>query len=77
MSEIIEIKADETHGGMRIDAFLATAINDATRSFLKKLIKDGKVSLNGRPCKKPSKTVLEGDAIAGQRSHRDGYGQPG
>ncbi len=63
MPESVETTVTEAEGGMRLDAFLAGAIEDASRSFLKKVIKDGAVVLNGAPCTKPSRTVVPNDCI--------------
>ncbi|MBI2435563.1 MAG: RluA family pseudouridine synthase [Candidatus Hydrogenedentes bacterium] len=52
--------------GLRLDVFLAGAIEDATRSFLKKLIKDGQVRINGHVCLKPGRTVAEGETITAE-----------
>lgn len=49
---------------VRLDVFLAGAIEDATRSFLKKLIKDGKVVVNGEVCTKPGRNMSEGDEVS-------------
>ena len=49
--------------GLRLDVYLAEAVDDASRSFVKKLIRDGCVTLNGYLCKRPSRTVREGDAV--------------
>lgn len=59
-----EIHVDETHVGDRLDTFLAGAIKDASRSFIKKLIKDGQVSVNGAACARPSRSVALDDCIA-------------
>lgn len=47
----------EDQHGLRLDVFLADAIEDASRSFVKKLIKDGSVSINGTACTRPSRLV--------------------
>ncbi len=49
--------------GLRLDTYLAGAIEDASRSFLKKIIKDGKVIVNGRACAKPSYCVAWDDEV--------------
>jgi 23S rRNA pseudouridine1911/1915/1917 synthase len=48
---------DEAHRGMRLDLFLSEALPDATRSFLKKVIKDGGVTVKGQPLLRPSRRV--------------------
>lgn len=65
MSDAVqEIQVDEAHVGFRLDTFLAGAIGDASRSFIKKLIKDGRVTLNGAACARPSRSVALDDCIA-------------
>ena len=46
----------------RIDQCLAASFSDCSRSFLQKLLKDGKVSINGKTQKASSK-VAAGDAV--------------
>lgn len=38
-------------------------MEDASRSFIKKLIKDGRVSVGEEPCTRPGQAVREGEAI--------------
>lgn len=59
----IEVVAGKAHAGMRLDVFLTALIEDASRSFLKKLIKERCASLNGRVCTRPSRRVAEGDHV--------------
>jgi len=49
--------------GLRLDVYLAAAIEDASRSFLQKLIKEGRVTVNDAPAVRASKTVSAGDAV--------------
>ena len=48
---ILEVTPD--FDGKRIDQCLAASFSDCSRSFLQKLLKDGKVSINGKT-QKPS-----------------------
>ena len=48
MGEIFYLEAGEENAGERIDAFLASKLNDVTRSWLQKLIEAGNVSVEGR-----------------------------
>ncbi|MBW7866074.1 MAG: RluA family pseudouridine synthase [Candidatus Hydrogenedens sp.] len=64
MAEIIESVAEELHAGMRLDVFLAEMVEDATRSFLKKVIKDGGVTINGQFCGRPARPMNAGDVVA-------------
>jgi 23S rRNA pseudouridine1911/1915/1917 synthase len=61
--QIIENTAGEEHDGLRLDVFLATMIEDGSRSFLKKLVKDKRVTLNGECITKASRAVREDDHI--------------
>jgi 23S rRNA pseudouridine1911/1915/1917 synthase len=54
----------EASAGMRLDVFLAGAVEDASRSVLQKLIKDHRVTVNGQVVKRPSRTLSEGDAVS-------------
>jgi 23S rRNA pseudouridine1911/1915/1917 synthase len=49
---------------MRLDVVLAEIIEDASRSFVKKLIKDGCVTINGQASTKPSRTVNLAERVA-------------
>ncbi len=64
MPTLVQTKAAEAEQGLRLDVFLAGAVEDATRSYLKKLIKDGQVSVNGQTCFKPSRIVSTEDAVS-------------
>lgn len=60
----VEVVAEEEHEGLRLDVFLAEVVEDATRSFLKKLIKDGHVRINGDTAAKPSRIISLDDTVA-------------
>jgi len=47
----------------RLDVYLAEAIEDASRSFIKKLIKDGRVTVNGGECTRPGRAMSPGDKV--------------
>lgn len=61
---ILEFPVEPEHAGLRLDVFLAEAVEDGTRSYLKKLIKDGKIAINGETCAKPGRTLNFGETIA-------------
>ena len=48
MGEIFYLEGGEENAGERIDAFLASKLQDVTRSWLQKLIEAGNVSVEGR-----------------------------
>lgn len=58
-----DLTVEEAHEGLRLDVFLAEALDEASRSFTKKLIKDGCVAINGQPCGKPARHVARGDRV--------------
>lgn len=64
MEDLIELTAEEMDAGLRLDVFLAEAIEDASRSFMKKLIRDGRVCVNGKACAKPARIMCEGDEVS-------------
>ena len=49
-SSTIRIDIEEIEYGQRIDRFLASKITDRSRSYFQKLIREGLVLYNGRPC---------------------------
>lgn len=49
--------------GLRLDVYLAAVVEDASRSFLQRLIKDGRVTVNGAEARRPSRTVAPGDTV--------------
>lgn len=59
-----EFEVCEEHNGLRLDVFLAEVLEDASRSFVKKLIKDERTRINGKAYAKPGRTLSEGDIVA-------------
>jgi len=49
--------------GLRLDVYLAEAVEGASRSLIKKLVKDGRVTVNGGVCRKPGRTMSAGDKV--------------
>ncbi|HOE65026.1 MAG TPA: RluA family pseudouridine synthase [Candidatus Hydrogenedentes bacterium] len=60
---MFECIAGEEDAGLRLDVFLADAIEDASRSFVQKVIKDGRVRVNGQPATRPSRIVMADDQV--------------
>lgn len=60
--EQIELIAEQTQIGERIDKYLAEQLPVFSRSFLQKILKDGQVSVNGKSVKANYK-LRENDAI--------------
>ena len=57
------LQAEAAYEGERIDKYLAEVMNDYSRSFLQKQLKDGNVTVNGKR-EKASYKVAEEDEIA-------------
>ena len=55
---------DEVHERQRLDVYLTDVLGDATRSVIKKYIKDGRVSVNGGACKRPGRSMTAGDRVS-------------
>jgi len=53
----------EAYEKYRLDVYLADEIEDASRSFIKKLIKEGRVTVNGGVCTRPGHTMTAGDKV--------------
>jgi 23S rRNA pseudouridine1911/1915/1917 synthase len=58
----ILITVDEESAGSRLDRLLADRVRECSRTYLRRMIREGNVSLNGLPAK-PSATVRPGDRI--------------
>ncbi len=56
------LQVDSAYAGERIDKYLAEVMNDYSRSFLQKQLKDGNVSVNEKTAKASLK-VAEGDEV--------------
>lgn len=60
--DLIEIFVDEDGDSERLDAFLAIELNEVSRTYIQRLIKDGLVLVN-EAIKKPRYQLKEGDYI--------------
>ena len=56
--ELLEAWVDEERAGMRLDAFLAAAFEQVSRSYAQALLEQGAVTYNGKPVSKSPKTAL-------------------
>lgn len=63
MSEVLTVIVDEECVGLRLDVFLGEAIEDASRSFMKRLIKEDRIKVNGVVCTKPSRGMSLDDEV--------------
>lgn len=58
-----EFTIDELQAGSRVDKFLSEQLEDLSRSYIQKLIKDGNVNVNGKPVK-ANYRLNEGDRLS-------------
>ncbi len=63
MDTFFENTVTEAFERFRLDVYLAEVIEDATRSFVKKLVKDRRVTVNGRVCTRPGRAMSVGDQV--------------
>ncbi len=63
VSDELSFSALEQHVGLRADKVLSLLCDELSRSRIRGLIDDGKVSLNGKTLSAPSQAVQEGDAF--------------
>jgi len=63
MKRIAESLEFEVREDQRLDTFLSRAYPDLSRSYIKKLIEQGFVYVNGEEAKKPSRKVKKGDRV--------------
>lgn len=61
--QVFELLVDEVSEGQRLDVYLAEQIADASRSFIKRLIKSDRVWVNGTLCTRPARLVTAGEQI--------------
>ena len=64
MNKTIKFSVNNKDKGQRLDVFLTNQIENFTRSFLKKLIKNKKVKLNGFIVSSPSSKLKYNDNIS-------------
>ena len=59
----LELSVGEAEAGARLDVFVSGAVEDASRSYLQRVIKDGRVTVNGEVIKRVSQSVSDGDEV--------------
>ena len=64
MNNTIKFSVNSKNSGKRLDIFLTENINDFTRTYLKKLITDKQVKINGSVNVLPSAKVKYNDQIS-------------
>ena len=62
MDNLLKYIVDEDYENVRVDKFLSELNSDHSRSYIQKLIKDGRVKVNGKPGK-PGLKLSEGDCV--------------
>lgn len=62
MEELLVFGVSQEEQDLRIDRYLSEKMDNCSRSFVQKLLKDGKVSISGKSVK-PSYKVQAGDVI--------------
>jgi 23S rRNA pseudouridine1911/1915/1917 synthase len=62
MDNLLEFIVDEDYENVRVDKFLSELNSDYSRSYIQKLIKDGRVKVNGKT-EKPGLKLSEGDRV--------------
>ena len=63
MTDYREFQVEAANAPSRLDVFLAARLPDLTRSFIQRLIHDGKASVNGKPRSKTGFSLTAGDRI--------------
>lgn len=63
MGEIFYLESEKENTGSRVDAFLASRLENVTRSFVQKLIESGNVSIEGHEGLTKNYRLREGDCI--------------
>ncbi|MDX9975240.1 MAG: RluA family pseudouridine synthase [FCB group bacterium] len=56
----------EEYANLRLDVYLTDRLEDASRSYVKKMIKDGRVMVNGEASTKPSRIMNPGDNVTAE-----------
>ncbi len=63
IKEYFEFKVDENSEGIRLDKYISQEIDEATRSYIEKLIDSGYVLVNSKVLTKNGKKLKNGDKI--------------
>lgn len=63
IKEIFELRVEEEKKGQRLDKYLSEEIEEATRSYIEKLIDGGYVSINGVKIQKNGRKLKAGEKI--------------
>ncbi|MDY5305765.1 RluA family pseudouridine synthase [Fusobacterium gastrosuis] len=63
IKNFFEFEVNEEYNQVRLDKFISSQINEATRSYIEKLIDENYVLLNSKVCNKNGKKIKVGDKI--------------
>lgn len=63
IKNFFEFEVNEEYSQVRLDKFISFQIDEATRSYIEKLIDENYVSLNSKVCNKNGKKIKIGDKI--------------
>jgi len=61
---VLDLRVEPERAGGRLDQYLAACLPDRTRSFLRRLIEQGRVSVDGRPAPKAGLLVAAGMRVS-------------
>lgn len=61
--ESLVLTVEQNQNGIRLDVFLATCLDEFSRSYLQKLILNGQVALSGNPLVKKNLRLKAGDIV--------------
>ncbi len=64
IAETVEFEVGEDQEGVRLDLFIARSYPEFSRTYIKKLIEEGFVLVEGEEVRKPSRKVKAGERIA-------------
>jgi len=63
LDQMIEFIVDEENNGCRIDKYISRNQQDISRSYIQKLIEDGRVFMNEKPVKSNSRVILGANVV--------------
>ncbi len=63
VAEAVEFEVDKEKEGSRLDVFLSGSYPEFSRTYIKKLVEEGYVLVNGEEVRKPSKKLKAGDKV--------------
>jgi 23S rRNA pseudouridine1911/1915/1917 synthase len=64
IAETVEFEVGEDQRNLRLDRFLALSYPDLSRTYIKRLVEEGFVLVNGEEVRKPSRRVRPGEKVA-------------